>query len=264
MIAAPIAYDKLHLETSGPEDAEPILLLHGWGSNAALMQPIARALAGTYRVYNLDLPGHGQSPLPPEPIGVPEQARLAYDVIAHVIGQPATIIGHSNGGRVSLFMASDPEMAPLVRRMILISPSGITPKRSWKYYVRRTVARMLKAPFEILPEPLREFCLDWLRHSLVWKLLGSSDYRQLEGVMRETFVRTVNHYLDDRITQIKVPTLLFWGNRDEAISRHQMDLLASRLADAGLVVLPGAGHYGYLDAPGPFIDATRHFLEHSK
>jgi pimeloyl-ACP methyl ester carboxylesterase len=259
----PFGHEQLHLETSGPEAGEPVLLLHGWGSSAQLMRPVVEALADRYRVYNLDLPGHGLSPPPPEPWGVPEHAALVARFIEETVGRPVTIAGHSNGGRIALYLASDPEQARLVRRLVLISPSGITPRRGWRYYARKYTARTLKAPFELLPGRLRQEGLDWLRHTFVWQLLGSSDYRQLTGVMRETFVKTVNCHLDDRVARIRVPVLLFWGDRDEAVSRHQMSVLERAIADAGLVVLPGAGHYGYLDDPATFTAATRHFLEHT-
>lgn len=253
----------LHIERSGPEGAPPVVVLHGWGSRAANMKLLSQALEPEYRVWNVDLPGHGFSPPPPEPWGVPEHARLVSALIDAECGGSATLIGHSNGGRISLYMASDGELRRHVDRMILISPSGIRRRRTAGYYVRKHSARILKAPFEILPEPARGFCLDWLRHSLVWRLLGSSDYRALKGVMRETFVRTVNCYLDDRIAAIDVPVLLFWGTRDEAISREQMAVLEERISDAGLVELKDAGHYGYLDDPDTVIAAIQHFLAHT-
>jgi pimeloyl-ACP methyl ester carboxylesterase len=253
-------YEQLNLEISGSETSEPLFLLHGWGSSAYLMRPIADAFAGEYRIYNLDLPGHGSSPPPPEPWGVPEHAELVFRLIRERIGQPVTIIGHSNGGRISLYMASDEQMAPWIKRLVLVSPSGITPRRGWKYYARKYTASTLKAPFQILPEPLKDYGLDWLRHSLVWRMLGSSDYKRLAGVMRETFVRTVTFHVDDRIQRIQAPTLILWGDRDEAVSRYQVDTLASRISDAGLVELKGAGHYGYLDDFDTFEAATRHFL----
>lgn len=261
--ARPYTHDRLHLEITGPEDAEPILLLHGWGSSAQNMRIIAQALESKYRVYNVDLPGHGNSPAPPIAMGVPEHAVLVADLIQNEIGGPVTIVGHSNGGRIALYMASDASYKALVRRLLLISPSGITPERSAGYHVKRAVSSALKAPFQILPEPLREFGLDWLRHSLVWRALGSSDYRALEGTMRETFVKTVTHHLDDRVDRIEAPTLLVWGDRDTAVSRRQMELLEERIPDAGLLVIEGAGHYGYLDDFTTFIDAARYFLEHS-
>jgi pimeloyl-ACP methyl ester carboxylesterase len=182
-------------------------------------------------------------------------------MIRSEIRRPVDLIGHSNGGRISLFLASDSETKQFVRRLVLISPSGITPNRTASYYIRKYAAKILKAPFEMLPAPLREFGLDWLRHSLVWKLLGSSDYLALDGVMRETFVRTVTYHLDDRLDMIDAPTLLLWGENDSAVSKRQMRVLEDKIRDAGLVVLKNAGHYGYLDDYQTFIAATRHFLD---
>lgn len=251
-----------------------------------------RLAAEGYRVYNADLPGHGHAPPPPEPWGVPEHAALVRRFIASTVlrkraalqggvasdegavsthPSPAetsggvTIIGHSNGGRIALYMASDPEMAPLVRRLVLISPSGVAPERSAKTRWKANLAKALKTPFGWLPPGrLRDFGLDWLRHSLLWKALGSADYRALSGTMRETFVKTVNHHHSaERLARITAPTLLLWGDADPAISRRQMAVLEGALPDAGLVVLEGAGHYGYLDDPDTFFAATTYFLEHS-
>lgn len=254
--------DTLHIEITGPEDAPPVLLLHGWGSSARLMLPLARGLDDRYRVFNMDLPGHGQSPLPDAPLGIPEQAALVADRVRTLMTPPVAVVGHSNGGRIALYLASRPETAGLFDRLILISPSGIKPRRGAAYHLKRTLATVLKAPFRLLPAPLEAAGLDWLRHSLVWRALGSSDYRALDGVMRETFVRTVNCHLDDQVAAIEAPTLLFWGDRDEAISREQMRTLEERIPDAGLVILEGAGHYGYLDDPDTVLAATRYFLEH--
>lgn len=255
-------YHDLHLDVRGPETGAPVLLLHGWGSSAQLMRPVADALADQYRVYNLDLPGHGLSPPPPEPWGVPKHAALVRHLLEERIGAPTTLVGHSNGGRIALYLASELDPSPLIQRLVLVSPSGIAPRRTWKYYVKKNLAKALKAPFQILPGSLQAFGLDWLKHSLLWRALGSSDYRALDGVMRDTFVKTVTCHLDDRVHRIVVPVLLFWGDRDEAVSRRQMEILEDRIADAGLIILPNAGHYGYLDDPGTFVAATRYFLEH--
>jgi len=261
--ANPAAWlERLHLEVQGPEDGPPVLLLHGWGSSARLMAPIAEALADRYRVFNVDLPGHGLTPPPPEPWGVAEHAALVAELIRRHIGRPVVLVGHSNGGRIGLYLASEPKGPELLRALVLISPSGMRPRRPWHYYVRATLARLLKAPFQVLPQPLREPALDWLRHTVVWKALGSSDYRRLEGVMRETFVRIVNTYVEDRLDRIRIPVLVFWGERDRAVGRAQMERLVQALPDAGLIVLKNAGHYGYLDDPDTFIAATRYFLEH--
>lgn len=261
MDVSSLTYSDLHIERMGREGSPPLVLLHGWGSSAANMSAIAHSLADRWRVWNVDLPGHGFSPAPPSAMGVPEHAQIVADLIENEVGGKATIIGHSNGGRIALHMASAPELKHVVNRLVLISPSGVPPLRGTSYHVKRMTARTLRAPFELLPGRAREFGLDWLRHSLVWRLLGSTDYRALSGTMRETFVRTVNFYVDDRLSSIEVPVLLFWGTKDEAVSRHQIDVMRRTIPDVGIVELEGAGHYGYLDDFDTFLTATLQFLD---
>lgn len=258
-----VTYHDLNIEVRGPHDAPPFLLLHGWGSSAQHMRPLADGLSATYRTHTLDLPGHGASPPPPTAWGVHEHADLLHAYITEEMQRPVTVLGHSNGGRIALYMAATPEHADLVARLVLISPSGVRPERGWQYHLRSGIATALKAPFEILPSPLRAPALDWLRHTLLWRGLGSSDYNTLSGVMRETFVKTVNHHLDGVLSRIDVPTLLFWGTADTAVSRRQMAVLEETLADCGIVELEDAGHYGHLDAPDTVLSGTRHFLEHT-
>ncbi|HEX9659751.1 MAG TPA: alpha/beta hydrolase [Rhodothermales bacterium] len=250
-----------HYEVSGPDGSACVVLLHGWGSSAELMRPIARMLDDRFRVLNIDLPGHGRTPPPPTPIGVEECAQLVSDVIRTESPNGVTIVGHSNGGRIALFMASDDRFARLINRLVLISPSGIRPQRGLKVRLKSLVASFLKAPFMVLPTNVRMKGLDWLRDSIVWRMLGSSDYRALSGVMRETFVRTVNFFVDDRLSRINVPTLIFWGERDTAVGSRQIEKLAAAIPDSGVVPLKGAGHYGYLDDPATVKAGTRHFIE---
>ena len=257
---------QMHADVSGPEGAPPVLLLHGWGSSAALMEAAGRPLSDAMRVHALDLPGHGRTPAPPRlpdgtAWGVPEYAAL----VAHYIREnglaPVPVVGHSNGGRIALTMASDPATAGLFSKMVLVSPSGITPPRSAGYHLRRTYVSLLKAPFRLVPAgPLRERGLAWLRTTLYWRLVAKGDYAQAPDAMRETFVRTVNHHVDDRLGQIRVPTLIVWGDADTAVVGAQVEALERGIPDAGLLVLPGAGHYGYLDAYGTYAAAVRNFL----
>ncbi len=261
--AAPVTYRDLHIDVRGSAGAEPLLLLHGWGSSSEHMQPVAEALDASYRCHLVDLPGHGSSPPPPEPWGVPEHADCLREYIQHEIQTKVTILGHSNGGRLALYLASQPATSDLIRRLVLVSPSGVRPERSWAVRARSGVAKALKAPVQALPAPVREPALDWLHHSAVWKALGSSDYNAASGVMRETFVKTVNHHLDDDLDRVSVPTLLFWGTDDEAVSRRQMSVLEDAIPDCGLVELPDAGHYGHLEQFDTFLSAVRYFLNHS-
>lgn len=244
----------------GPKGKTQILLLHGWGSSAELMRPIAESLEKDFEVHSIDLPGHGRSPLPSSAYGVPESAALVAEYISTKMTKPVHILGHSNGGRISLHMAAHPDYADLIDRLVLVSPSGIKRNRSAKFYFKKYLAKSLKFPFNLLPPQLKEPGLARMKDSLLWKSLGSSDYRSLSGVMQETFVQTVNYYLEDELSRVKSSVLLFRGSEDEAISDAQMKVMQKLIEDIGYVELPGAGHFGYLSHLETVIKGTKSFL----
>lgn len=55
--------------------------------------------------------------------------------------------------------------------------------------------------------------------------------------MRKTFVKVVNMDLSDLYGRIKQPTLLLWGDRDEATPLWMARQMEKSIPDAGLVVL---------------------------
>lgn len=241
---------------SGPTTGFSVIVLHGWGSSSTLMTPLSQRLATIWRTIAIDMPGHGASGAPPSAWGVSHQVQIVLDVLRQLKVEQYAMIGHSNGGRISLDLASRKDIVARPSFLVLISPSGIPRRRTATYYLRFWTAKILKWPFLALPGSMREFGLDWLRHSLIWKMLGSSDYRSLSGVMKDTFVLTVNHYITDLLKLISCPVVVFWGENDTDISRQQMEILVDGLPNAGLFVLKNAGHFSYLDQPDVIVTSV--------
>lgn len=263
-LTTPFPLEKLSYTRTGIQDAPAVLVMHGWGSSAALMAPLATALSTQYDVFNLDLPGHGNTPPPATPIGVPEYATVVHHFIDEIIGRPVSVVGHSNGGRIGLYMSGEPGMSHLIERLALVSPSGIKPTRSLSWYIKTGTAKTLKAPFIKLPEPLRSHGLRWVRGTFIWQALGSSDYKSVTGVMRDVFIKTVSFFVEDRLGDITCPTLLIWGNKDTAVAENQMRTLEAGIANSRLIVLEGAGHYAFIDQPETVFSSILQFLNSSE
>ena len=87
----------LHLATDGPEDAPPILLLHGITSCWRTWDWLVPHLADRYRVLRLDFRGHGRSD---RAAGEYHVAGYVSDAAAAVdaAGGPSIVLGHSLGG----------------------------------------------------------------------------------------------------------------------------------------------------------------------
>ena len=90
----------------------PLVLLHGIGSRGSSWWPVIDTLASHFHLYQLDLRGHGASDKPEAGYAVEVFAEDLQGVLeALALDRPA-IMGHSLGGLVTLYWASQhPEAA---------------------------------------------------------------------------------------------------------------------------------------------------------
>lgn len=91
--------------------------------------------------------------------------------------------------------------------------------------------------------------------------VGSSDYKNLSGTMRGTFIKVVNEDLKKFMPSIQAPTLLIWGELDTATPLKDAKIMNKLIPDSGLVVLKGCGHYSFLDNYYDFIIILNNFLK---
>lgn len=110
---------QIHYAEAGTAGS-PVVLLHGITDSLDTYRAVIAALTPAAHVYALDLRGHGQSSHVPGGYRVWEYARDVPAFVERVVGQPATIAGHSLGGLVAAATAA---RAPrLVRGIVLEDP----------------------------------------------------------------------------------------------------------------------------------------------
>ncbi len=66
---------------------------------------------------------------------------------------------------------------------------------------------------------------------------------------------------ETKLSNSRVPTLILWGSADDVVPVERAEDLRRALPDARVVVLEGAGHACYLDAPEPFHAELLVFLQ---
>ena len=230
----------------------PIVVLHGWGAHIEAVASILTALDGASDLIALDLPGFGESDPPDQAWDVDAYARFMIDFLDELAVDRAHLVGHSHGGRVSIALAADAQ--DRVGRLLLVDSAGLRPKRGWKYRRRvavakfgRLIAMLGGAPGRRLQERMRA-------------RVASRDYLEASETMRGTFRAVIATDLSDRLARIGAPTLLVWGDRDDDTPLWMAHRMEELIPDAGLVILEGAGHYSYADAPGQFRAVARRFL----
>ena len=225
-----------------------ILLLHGWGSNITLFDGIVKTLSTHYRVVALDMPGMGQTGEPRTSWCVDEYVDFVMKFIAKMGIESCAVLCHSFGGRVLLKMnarlnKSGDKKPFSITKVVLIDAAGIKPEKSMKQKISLRIYKMARGFMSLRPlKAMYPDAIDYMR-----KKRGSADYNSATPIMRETLVKVVNEDLRYLLPEIKVPTLLIWGDQDTATPLSDARIMEQEIPDAGLVVVEGTGHFSFLE-----------------
>ena len=222
-------------------EGEDVVLLHGWGQNIQMMDPLGNYLKVNHRITVVDLPGFGLSEKPSFAYSVSDYANLLYELLQELKIKKPILIGHSFGGRISIVYASKFDTKKIV---LFGSPCVRHKKKSLKNSIMN-VTKKVKILY-----PLREF---------LKKHTGSIDYRNASGVMRDILVKVVNEDLSSYAKKIKCSCLLIWGENDTAVPVSEAKELDDLLSDSALIVLPGT-HYCYLENLHQVINILNNFI----
>ena len=78
-------------------------------------------------------------------------------------------------------------------------------------------------------------------------MFASSDYKSLNKEERETFKNIVNLDLSNYLSDIKVETLLIWGDKDYDTPLMDGILMKRKIKNSELIVFKDSTHYSYLE-----------------
>ena len=87
-------------------EGEDVILLHGWGQNIQMMDPIGKNLCKSHKITIIDLPGFGESEEPKEELNIYDYADILKELVDKLKIKKPTLIGHSFGGRIAIIYGS--------------------------------------------------------------------------------------------------------------------------------------------------------------
>ena len=247
---------KTEYMISGEGDI-PVVLLHGWGSSFDVYKSVITALSDRCKFYAVNFPGCSNSEVMKAPWNIDDYCNFVLEFLkfAGVDDSKAVFIGHSHGGRVILSLAGNGLINPL--KIVLLDSAGIVAEKTKKQKRR---AKNFKRIKKVLTLPvIKSFSgplLDAAR-----KHYGSADYNAAPPVLRNTMVSLVNTDLRDIIGNIKCPTLLIWGENDTDTPLASAEIIKSRIADSGLCVIKGTGHFSFCEKPYEANTILRAFIK---
>ncbi|MEU5655660.1 alpha/beta fold hydrolase [Streptomyces sp. NPDC047737] len=251
----------------GPEQAPPVVLVHGTPFSSYVWRGIARALAQDHRVYLWDLPGYGSSAQYAEQdVTLRAQAWVLVELLEHWgLGRPA-VVAHDFGGCVAL--RAHLLHGARYRRLALVDPVALAPWGSPAYRLLGDRGEV----FGALPPDLHRALVTEYVRSASHQGLGPAVLDRLvapwcteEG--RPAFYRQIaqndQRFTDEiqhRYEDLELPVLVCWGTEDTWIPVARGHELAGMIPGAELRLIEGAGHLVQEDAPAELTAALTRFL----
>lgn len=235
---------NVYFEKSGRK-GNKVVLLHGWGQNTEMMAFIAEFLSKHFVVYNIDFPGFGKSDEPNEVWGCQDYTEMLRDFcLANKIDNPI-FIAHSFGCRIAVRYAHKYG----AYKMVLTGAAGIKDSRNLSWYIKTYSYKFAK---KILPKSL----IDKYANKV-----GSEDYKNTSGIMRQTFVKVVNDDIKPLLKDINTETLLVFGENDEATPVKKGEMMEKLMPNAALVIFENGDHFAYINQAARFNAVLDAFLK---
>jgi pimeloyl-ACP methyl ester carboxylesterase len=227
-------------------DGEPLLLLHGGLATNETWAAQMPAFSERFRVIAPERRGHGHTPDVEGPHTYEDMATDTVGFLDEVVGDPAHLVGWSDGGIVGLLVAlARPD---LVRKLVVLGTnfdvSGVVPE------VEEQAATMAPdSPGLAMFRELYE--------------ATSPDGPGHWPVVFDKFVErmaTQPHIPVKDLTRVNAPTLVLVGD-DDIVSLEHTATLFRALPNSELAVVPGASHAAAMEKPELVNRLILDFLE---
>ena len=253
---------SLHYETFGDRGKPPLMLIAGLGGVGAGWGPQIERFAAEHFVVLPDHRGTGQTTRAADGYTIAQHAADMASLIAHLDIGPAYIVGSSTGGAIAQLMALD--LAPPVRSVTMASsfarPDGFM---RHQFALRRKLVALgdmqtaysCAALFLFSPR----YASENPQRVAAWADRAAAQPGEPEIALKRIDM-IMAHDAFARLGDIRQPVLVVCGSDDFCTPLHMSEEIAGAIPKAELKVLPGAGHFVYIEQEQRYFDTVRAFV----
>jgi pimeloyl-ACP methyl ester carboxylesterase len=236
-----------------------VVLLHGLGDRKESWLAVIPPLSKKYRVLVPDQIGFGKSDKPLLDYSIQTYVDFLNEFLHDLKVEAASLVGESLGGWISgLYAAESSANQHMVslEKLVLVDAAGLKQDRAAPNLNPSTLAEMRQVLELVF------YDTSWLDDSTLHRIftdkLAANDGYTVHSIVSNPTVRT--QLLDDRLGEIRVPTLVVWGKQDQLIPVARGERYASGIAGARIVTFDKCGHVPAEEHTAEFLTAVTDFL----
>ena len=219
-----------------------VILLHGGLANADYWGNQIKALMQRRTVIVMDSRGHGRSTRDTRPYGYDLMADDVVALLDFLNVPKADVVGWSDGGILGLDLAI--RHKDRVGRVFAFAANTVPSGVKDDVEKNPTFAAFIKRAGD-----------EYRAHSST-----PNEYDAFVEQISKMWASEPN-WTDAQLQAISAPVLVVDGDHDEAIKREHTEYIAATVPHAGLLILPNASHFAFLQDPELFNFAMLHFLD---
>jgi pimeloyl-ACP methyl ester carboxylesterase len=236
---------------------EPLVLVHGIGSQWQVWGPVIGALAKEHEVIALDLPGFGASPPHPPgtPAGIDSVTRLVAEFLDELGLDRPHVAGNSLGGWIALELAKQNR----ARTATALSPAGFASDAE-QLYIRNMFRVVVRAARLMAPRAESFVATPLGRAATLGIFVAKPANLPAAGAAEATRALAGAEWFDEMLRvlsrsnfsggdQIDVPVTIAWGQHDRVLWPRQAARAAAAIPQAKMLTLSGCGHVPITDDP---------------
>ncbi len=223
-------------------EGKSMLILHGWRSSSDRWQKAAELLAEKgVKVIVPDLPGFGLTPEPKMSWNLDNYVEWVRELSEKIpeLNKSFYLLGHSFGGAVSVKFAI--KYNQKVEKLFLVAAACIR-KKTFLKKVLYGFSKFIKI-FSFLPY------YQLARKAFYKFIIKKSDYIHFSGIMQEIYLRIISEDLSQRLSFVKIPTIIIWGDADESTPIEQAHFINKKIEKSKLIIIPKENHALQIKVP---------------
>jgi pimeloyl-ACP methyl ester carboxylesterase len=254
---------------AGPEgEREAVVFVHGNPGSRTDWTALVSAVGALGRAVALDMPGFGQADKPRRlPYEVPSYARFLQGAMEQLGIERAHLVLHDFGGPFGLMWGLD---HPDAWASVVLINVGVLPGYRW-----HEMARRWRTP--VLGELINAWIPRWAWRRAMQRQNPKGLPLEFVDKMHNDFDRSTRRAVlalyratDDpaklaselgpRIAELRKPALVVWGEEDPYASVQYAERQREFFDLEKLLIVPGSGHWPFIDDPEPVEQAVVSFL----